>query len=146
MIVLDTTVLVYAVGTEHHLRDPCRELVAAIGAGRISATTTVEAIQEFAHVRSRRRGREDAAKIAAAFASLLGPLLLVTEHHLRDGLELWRRHEQLGAFAAVLAAASSTAGAAVVSADMAFGDVRNLVHVRPDRAGVDHLLGSSRRS
>lgn len=31
MIVLDTTILLYAVGAEHALRAPCRGVVAAIG-------------------------------------------------------------------------------------------------------------------
>jgi predicted nucleic acid-binding protein len=56
MIVFDTTVLVYAKGADHPLRDPCRQLIAA-AERRIEATTTVEAIQEFVHVRSRRRGQ-----------------------------------------------------------------------------------------
>ena len=53
MIVLDTTALVYAVGGEHPMREPSRRLVEAIAAGRIEATTTVEVIQEFVHVRAR---------------------------------------------------------------------------------------------
>lgn len=63
MIVLDTTVLVYAKGAEHPLRDPCRDLVAAIADERIAATTTAEVIQEFVHVRARRRDRSDAAAL-----------------------------------------------------------------------------------
>ena len=66
MIVLDTTVLVYAVGAEHPLRDPSRELVGAIADGVIEATTTIEVVQEFVHVRARRRDRQDAAATGAA--------------------------------------------------------------------------------
>ena len=44
MIVLDTTVLVYSVGSDHPLRAPCRSLIEAIGDGEIAATTTVEVI------------------------------------------------------------------------------------------------------
>ena len=33
MIVLDTTVLVYATGAEHPLRSPCRALIEAVTAG-----------------------------------------------------------------------------------------------------------------
>jgi hypothetical protein len=55
MILLDTTALVYAVGSEHPLREPCRALISAIGDGRIAATTTVEMLQQFTHVRARRR-------------------------------------------------------------------------------------------
>jgi predicted nucleic acid-binding protein len=61
MIVLDTTVLVYAKGTDHPLRVPCRQLIQAVAERQIAATTTIEVIQEFVHMRARRRGREDAA-------------------------------------------------------------------------------------
>jgi uncharacterized protein len=140
MIVLDTTVLVYAVGVEHPLREPCRELVTAIGDGAVSATTTVEVVQELAHVRARRRDRRDATKVATDFARLLGPLLLVTEQHLHDGLDLWARHPRLGCFDAVLAAATISTGGILVSADKAFGRIRGLTHRVPDAKGVASLL------
>ena len=76
MILLDTTVLVYAKGQDHPLRDPCRELIAAVAEQRIEATTTVEVIQEFVHVRSRRTGRADAAALGRDYAELLAPLLI----------------------------------------------------------------------
>lgn len=141
MIVLDTTVLVYAVGVDHPLREPSRQLVNAIGEGTVSATTTVEVIQELAHVRARRLDRTDAAQIAGDYARLLGPLLLVTEQHLRSGLDLWRRYSALGCFDAVLAAAAMAADATLVSADKAFSRVRGLRHAVPDARGVARLLG-----
>jgi predicted nucleic acid-binding protein len=141
MIVLDTTVLVYAKGVDHPLRDPCRELVGAIAEQRVAATTTVEVIQEFVHVRARRRGREDAAALGRDYAALLSPLISVTADDLGRGLDWYRRSDGLGAFDAVLAAAAASAGArAIVSADGAFGAVDDIAHVTPDAAGVAHLL------
>ncbi|MDQ3628367.1 MAG: type II toxin-antitoxin system VapC family toxin [Actinomycetota bacterium] len=141
MIVLDTTVLVYAVGTDHPYRDPCRTLVAGIDAAGVRATTTVEVIQEFAHIRSRRRDREDARRLAEDFTDLLSPLLAVSERDLRAGLERWERGASLGAFDAVLAAAARGAGAkALVSSDMGFATVPGVPHVLPDQAGIAALL------
>jgi predicted nucleic acid-binding protein len=141
VIVLDTTVLVYAKGAEHPLRGPCRELIGAIAAGTIQATTSVETIQEFVHVRARRRDREDAAGLGRDYAELLSPLLPVDRGSLREGLALFERVKGLGAFDAVLAAAAISAGAeALVSADNGFGDVPNLAYVSPDVAGVATLL------
>lgn len=143
MIVLDTTVLVYATGGEHPLRAPCRELVAAIADAGVEATTSVEVIQEFVHVRARRRGRADAAALGRAFAELLSPLLAVGRDELQRGIELFERVESLGAFDAVLAAAAIAAGAqALVSADAAFGEVPDLDAVFPDRRGIDGLLSA----
>lgn len=144
MIVLDTTVLVYAVGAEHPLRDPCRELVRAIADGGLAATTTVEVIQEFAHVRARRRDRADAALHAADFADLLSPLIEVRDSTLRAGLRLFADARQVGAFDAVLAAAAAEAshveGGTIVSADRAFAELPGIRHVFPDGPGVASLL------
>ncbi len=140
MIVLDTTVLVYAVGSKHPLRDPCRELISAIAAGKLRATTTVEVLQEFTHVRARRRGREDGARLARDYLDVLSPLLLVGEDDLREGLRLYARGERIGAFDAVLAAAASRSSAvAIVSADAAFAEA-DVPHVVPDVQGVTGLL------
>ncbi len=132
MILLDTTVLVYAVGDEHPLRSRSRELIEALRDGRLRATTTAEVVQEFAHVRSRRRARSEAADLAEDFVHLLRPLTVVDEDDVRAGLDLFRRNEALGAFAAVLAAAALRRDvAALVSADRAFASVEALNYVDP---------------
>jgi uncharacterized protein len=143
VIVVDTTVLVYAVGAEHPLREPSRALVAAIERAAVRATTTPEVIQEFAHVRARRLPRPDAVRIAREFAQLLSPLLVVEEGELAAGLRLFERHPKLGSFDAVLAAVTVAQGAdALVSADEAFGEVRGLRHVVPGTPAFDRLLAA----
>jgi predicted nucleic acid-binding protein len=139
VIVLDTTVLVYAVADNHALRDPARALLAAAADGSLRATTTPEAIQEFAHVRARRRDRGDAAALAGSYADLLSPLLEVGEADLREGLRYFERSADLGAFDAVLAAVALRVGAtALVSADRAFATVRGLRFVDLASAATVH--------
>jgi uncharacterized protein len=143
VIVFDTTVLLYAKGADHPLRDPARRLIAAVTDGEIEATTTAEVIQEFVHVRTRRRGRADAVALGGDYADLLSPLLTVTAEQLHRGLEIFARCERLGAFDAVLAAAAMSRGAdALVSADAAFGTVPALTHISPDEDGVTKLLSA----
>jgi len=142
VIVVDTTVLVYAVGTEHPYRSSCRSLVEVVRTGAIRATTTVEVIQEFAHVCARRRGRHEARRLARAYAELLAPLLATSETNLHAGLDLWSRNEGLGAFDAVLAAVAHDIGAmALVSSDRAFANLEGVSHLLPDEAGLALLLG-----
>jgi len=142
MIVLDTTVLVYAVGDDHPLREPSRELIAGIADGGLRATTTVEVLQEFTHVRARRRTREEAALRARDYLELLAPLLVIGEEDLEQGLRLFTRGTRLGAFDCVLAAAAGRANAtALVSADAAFADA-DVTHVIPDADAVAALLAS----
>jgi uncharacterized protein len=143
VILLDTTVLVYAKGAEHPLHNPCRRLIDAIAEGALQATTTIEVIQEFVHVRAQHRARSDAVALGCDYADLLAPLLTVEHEHLRRGLSLFERNERLGAFDAVLAAtALDTDASALVSADSAFAHVTDLPHLVPDEAGVDRLLNA----
>ena len=149
MIVVDTTLLVYAVGTEHPLRDPSRKLLDAVAAGRLDATTTVEVIQEFVHVRARRKGRADAAKAGRNFAELLAPLLVMPAAVVDAGLRIFERTPSLGVFDSFLAAAALASGAdALVSADQGFASVSRLTHVIPGSTEFDRLLergGRNRR-
>lgn len=141
MIVLDTTVLVYAKGADHPLRDWCRGLLAAIGDGLTEATTTVEVIQEFVHVRARRRGRADAAQLGRDYTDLLSPLLAVGGEDLRRGLDLYEQVESLDAFDAVLAGVAIGAGAAgLISADRAFASVPRLTYLDPSTTELSQLI------
>ena len=140
MIIVDTTVLAYAVGEEHPLREPCRRLLAAHAAGTIEATTTVEVLQEFAHVRARRRTREDAVKLTRLYAAALDPIVIAAAD-LDAGLSLFKLHPELGAFDAVLAAVALGRGAeALVSADRAFASVTELPWIDPATPAIDGLL------
>jgi uncharacterized protein len=128
VILLDTTVLVYAVGDDHGLREPARAVLRAVAERRLQATTTVEVIQEFLHVRARRRSRADAIAGAAAYMTLLSPLLTIDEAMLTRALALFGAHGRIGAFDAVLAAATmAQPDASLISADRAFAEVTGLV-------------------
>lgn len=141
MIVLDTTVLVYAVGEDHPLAEPCRRIIEAAGNGATRFTTTAEAIQEFVHVRARRRDRKDAAMLGRLYVDLLTPLISLDENAVRAGLRLFERLPSLGAFDATLAAAAIHAGAdALVSADRSFGRVHGLHWVDPAAADLDAIM------
>jgi predicted nucleic acid-binding protein len=140
VIILDTTVLVYAVGDEHPLREPCRRLLATHGAGRLRATTTIEVIQEFVHVRARRRTRDDAVALARRFVEALDPIA-ATSDDLEAGLRLFADHPALGAFDAVLAAVAIARSAdALVSADRAFAALPGLRWLDPAAPEIEALL------
>jgi predicted nucleic acid-binding protein len=141
LILVDTTVLSYAVGVEHPLREPCRRLLRAHGDGRIEATTTIEVIQEFTHVRARRRSRPDAAALARYYMAALS-LLVTRAEDLDLALTLFERQTALGAFDSMLAAvALNQRLEALVSVDRAFGEVPGLRWVDPATPSLDHLIG-----
>ena len=98
-------------------------------------------VEEFVHVRARRRPRRDAAQLGEAFVDLLSPLLELDPADLRSGLRLFEAYRGLGAFDAVLAAAAVSRNAeALVSADAAVGKVRELRHIDPGSEDLDQLL------
>ena len=141
MIVVDTTVLVYAVGADHPLKEASLRLLGAVEAGVLAATTTVEVVQEFAHVRARRDERGDAVALARDLATLLSPLLSVGQADLERGLTLFERHPSLGSFDAVLAAAAVAADAdALVTSDAAFAAVPRLRYVGLGTPDLERLL------
>jgi predicted nucleic acid-binding protein len=140
VILLDTTVLSYAVGTEHPLRGPCRWLLQAHGDGRIEATTTIEVLQEFVHVRARRRSRQDAVALARQYRAAFS-LLVTRAEDLDLGLTLFERQTALGAFDSVLAAvALNRHMEALVSADQAYGELPELPWIDPATPDLNHLL------
>jgi len=141
VIVLDTSVLVYALGAEHPLREPARRVLTAVEDGRAAATTTPEVLQEFTHVYARRRSRGAAVGHARRWASALSPLLTATEADVEPALNLYEQDEQLGSFDALLAAVALREDArALVSADRAFAAVPRLSFVELGSSELDALL------
>jgi predicted nucleic acid-binding protein len=142
VILLDTTVLAYAVGHDHPYREPSRRLVEAASSGTERMTTTVQVIQEFAHVYARRRTRSTAVSLARSYVDLLSPLVEATSEDLDLGLRLFERHERLGAFDAVLAATALRLEVdALVSGDATFSSVPKLPFVALDSGELDRLVG-----
>jgi predicted nucleic acid-binding protein len=105
MLLIDTSVLIFAAGDPHHpLKRPAVELVRRIVAGDIRATATPEVLQEFMHVRSRRRSRDNAVGWVERFAALLSPLLIVDEPVILRAATEFAARLEIGSFDAVLVA------------------------------------------
>lgn len=118
MILLDTTCLVYAVGDDHERQASTRALLEVALRGAVAARTTSQVIMEFAHVRGRRRDRQDAASLARDFSDLLGPLETATPSDSSTALTLWQDNPQIGTFDALLIAVAVRTGAEfIVSED-----------------------------
>jgi uncharacterized protein len=144
VIVVDTTVLVYAVGGRHALAEPSQLLLEAIERGNVPATTTPEVIQEFVHVRARRHGHSDAARIGRGYAELLSPLVTAGRSALGRGLSIFERVPKLGAFDAVLAAAAlETDADGLVSADTAFAEVPRLSFLELGSAELREMIAGA---
>lgn len=91
---------------------------------------------------ARRRPRETAVALARDYLLALD-ILTTSPDDLALGLALFVQHPKLGAFDAVLAGLAVNRNMqALVSADGAFGQVRDLRWIDPATSALDELLGS----
>ena len=129
---IDTAVLMYAAGTEHPLREPCRRLMLAIRSGALEAVTSVEVIQELLHrfiaIRRPDIGRQLASDAMDTFA----PVLPMTHALMRRVPDLAARYPSLDARDLVHAATCIHEGITdIVSPDRAFDVVAELRRIDP---------------
>jgi hypothetical protein len=76
-IFLDTAIFMFAAGSEHPLREPCRVVLARSVRGEIAGATSAEVIQELIH-RYRSIRRNDAAgRVSREVLGAFGPVLPV---------------------------------------------------------------------
>jgi len=140
-VILDTNVLVYAVGAEHPLREPARRLVTALRDGELQATTSVLVLQEFTYVYARRRGPEAATGLARSFVDLLGPLVPVGQANLMTGLRFVERYD-VRPSDGLLAAAALHTSQTIVTADRGLGGVPEVTTALLASDVVDRLLAA----
>ena len=130
-VFIDTSVFMYAGGGDHPLREPCREVLRQVAAGRLSATTSVEVVQEILHRFA--RGRRDAGpRMAADVLGLFGQVLPVDTAVVRDVVARYRGAPTLSARDAVHVATCLANGIdRIVSADRGFDAVDEVVRLAP---------------
>jgi predicted nucleic acid-binding protein len=128
----DTGVFVYALGGEHHYREPCRAILREVQDRRLAAEASVELIHEFAYVRLRRAGsRDEAAQAALAVRHSLS-LHTVEPRDMERALALWSGHEQLDMRDAIFAAqALNREIDAILSPDSDFDGIPGLQRIDP---------------
>lgn len=128
----DTAVFIYARGSAHPYRQPCRELVDAARQGQVLGEGSVEVVQEYAHILTRRGLpgadiRSDALDVAALFR--VHPF---EESDLQLALSLLAEHPEIGVRDAVHAATALRRGIGmIVSPDRGFDAVPGLERLDP---------------
>jgi len=128
---VDTAVLAYAVGGDHPLAAPCREIVRAAGAGRIELHASVEMVQEFVFHRIRRTDRLIAVRQARDAAGLC-VLHDFDADVLSIALDLIATADGLGGRDAVHAATALRHGlSSIISPDHAFDRIPGIRRLDP---------------
>jgi len=96
-VFIDTAVLMYATGTSHPLREPCRAIMIQVGQGQLEAVTSAEVVQEILH-RFMSIGRpEIGLEIARVTMDAFAPVLPITHAQMRRVPALAARYPNLSA-------------------------------------------------
>lgn len=128
----DTGVFLYALGSEHHYREPCQEILREMRGGSLAGEASIELIHEFAYVRQRRvRARADVAHWARRIERSC-PLHTVERTDIERALDLWCEHERLDMRDAIFAAQALNRDIdAILSPDRDFDGIPGLERIDP---------------
>lgn len=131
-VFIDTSVLMYAAGGEHALRDPCRRIIDAIGDRSLDAATSTEVIQEILHRAVAIRRADEGIALADRAMDLFAPVLPITHALMRRVPDLVARYPSLDARDAVHVATCIHEGITeIVSADRGFDQVAEVRRIDP---------------
>ncbi|HWP64123.1 MAG TPA: type II toxin-antitoxin system VapC family toxin [Candidatus Binatia bacterium] len=131
-VFIDTAIVMYAAGTDHPLRAPCRAIVRAIGDGRLDAVTNSEVVQEILHRYGAIGRRQEGIALAAATLDLFAPVLPVTHALVRRVPALMEHYPALSARDAIHVATCLHEGIGeIVSPDRAFDGIPGLRRIDP---------------
>lgn len=133
IVFVDTSVLMYAAGGEHPLREPCRTIVGGIGRRSISAVTSIEVVQEILH-RYLSIGRAAGGIVLAEETmDLFAPVLPITHALMRRVPEIARRYPILSPRDLIHVATCIHEGITeILSTDRGFDVVQEVRRIAPE--------------
>jgi uncharacterized protein len=142
-VLLDTNVILYALGGPHAQAEPCRRILELTGEGSLQAEAPVDIVQEILHHRNRRLGDRAQAGRDALAAATLCRLHAVEPQDAREAARLFAASPRLSARDAVFAAIANRHGLqTILSADADFDGLPGLHRIDPtDAAAVAALAG-----
>lgn len=132
VLFLDANVIMYALGKDHPLRDPCRKCLERVKRGEIAVLTNTEVVQEIFHRYFAIRMPNIAEEAYAAMKTFCNEILPVTLRETDKALALLKKHPSINARDAVHAATMLNHGVEkVLSADPHFDAIHGIRLVVP---------------
>jgi uncharacterized protein len=143
-VLLDTNVILYALGGPHAQAEPCRHILELAGEGSLRAEAPVDIVQEILHHRTRRLGDRAQAGRDALAAAALCRLHAVEPGDAREATRLFAASPRLSARDAIFAAIATRHGLhTILSADTDFDGLPGLHRIDPtDTTAVTALAQS----
>ncbi len=139
----DTSIFVYALGSDHPYREPCREIVRRAAAGHLQGEASADLLQELVHQRARRTGDRRGAVEAARRVAKLAWWHPLEPKDVQRGIDLFERNRELDVRDAVFAALAINRGIdAILTTDRAFDEIDDLERIDPTDARTVATLAS----
>jgi predicted nucleic acid-binding protein len=131
-VLLDTSVTVYALGTDDPRREPCRSILARAAAGEFRTYASVEMVQELVHHRLRKTGDRHHAIADGRDFTATCTVLPFDREILDLSLDLIERVPAIRGRDAVHAATAIAYGIeSIASTDPAFDGIPGLKRIDP---------------
>jgi uncharacterized protein len=138
IVFIDTSVVMYAAGGDHPLRDPCQRIIEGISDGSIDGVTSAEVVQEILHRFLAIGRQEEGATLAERTQDLMAPVLPITHALMRRVPLLAGRYPSLAARDLVHVATCLHEGITeIVSTDRGFDQVAELRRIDPTAFAAD---------
>lgn len=132
MKLLDANVFIYAEGSDHPYREPCRTVLRTARADPAAFGVDVELVQEILDVYQRREGATKAVTAAASVLALFFDPFPITMVEIEQTMRLLVPRSRLSPRDAIHAAVCLTNGLeGIVSADKAFDRVPGVTRFDP---------------
>lgn len=129
---IDANIIMYAVGAIHPLKEPCAQILSAIGEQQIHSVTSVEVLQEILHRYSALKRRDDPIAIVQRLVFLVDEVLPITPADIERALIIHRQFHWLMARESLHAATMLNHGlTAIVTADAHFDGLPGIVRIDP---------------
>jgi uncharacterized protein len=124
---VDTNVLIYAVGRAHSLQDDARRVLDRIAEGALHANVDAEVLQEILHVYDARKERSKGFATLEDLLVIFPNPIAITREEIETARDLMRAHSFLGARDAIHAAVVQTHDLeGIVSADKVFDRIKGV--------------------
>ncbi len=132
-VFVDTSVIMYAAGTDHPLRSACVAVMKAVDGGHIEAATSAEVVQEILHRFLAIRRPDIADALARSTLDTFAPVLPITHALMRRVPDLARRYPGLSARDLIHVATCIHEGITeIISTDRGFDAVSEVRRIPPE--------------
>lgn len=127
MKLVDTNIIIYSLGKEHPLKEPCRKLIAKVASGDIIANIDVEVLQEILYIFTYRNQRSKGIDACYYLLELFPNPFTISKNEINSAIFLMDEYPSLVSRDAIHAAVViNNKLRGIISEDSDFDMIKNI--------------------